>query len=266
MSHFITFEKRDKVFRIHLNNPKGFNSLTIPQFLKVKELIDQADQDNDTLATLITSSGAFFSVGVNIKSISKMTGKTENYYLSEISSKNMLLVDVMLRHKKLLICALNGPVIGLVASLVCLCDLIYAIDMNKVYMSFPFTAIGLTNECGASASLVARIGLSKALEILCLNKKLSCREMFKLGLLNRVFQFQNIDEFNEYIIAKLNGKLRNLDGRALMENKRLVKQDFRSKVEGVVLRESMMGLDKWVANNPQKAFSSFLQSKRESKI
>ncbi len=266
MGRFITYEKREKVFRIHLNNPQGSNSLTIHQFLKLKELIDQADKDDETFVTLITSSGRFFSAGANIKSISKMTGKSEDYYLSEITSKNMLLVNVMIRHKKLLVCALNGPVIGLTASLVCLCDIIYAIDVNKVYMSFPFTAIGLTNECGASASLVARVGLSKALEIICLNKKLSCREMVKLGLVNRAFQFKNIDEFNEYIVAKLNGKLRHLDGKALLENKSLLKQDFRNKVDSVVLQEGMMGLDKWVANSPQNAFSAFLKSRRESKI
>lgn len=262
----ITYTKTESIFRIHLNNAANGNSLTIPEFGYFAELLEKADNDEDTTITLITASGTFFSTGANIKYISKLVDKDKQFYLSEISAKNLYLVHLLLNHHKLLVCALNGPVIGLMASFVCLCDLVYAINIDDIYMSFPFTQIKLTTEGGVSASLTARIGLSKALEVICLSRKLKCKEMLRLGLINKAYFYHNTTTFNDAIVETLTVQLKGLDPGTLIENKKLIKYQFRRNVEAQLVQETMRGLDHWTANDPQKAFAEMIKNHRRSKL
>ncbi|GMG50234.1 unnamed protein product [Ambrosiozyma monospora] len=196
----------------------------------------------------------------------------------------------MCQHKKLLVCALNGPVIGLSASLILLCDLIYARDpillpspkglgkssntnlvnskskQKQPFISLPFNNISLTNEGGVSATLIYRIGLSKAMEVIGLSKKLTLTEMENLGLVNQIFQFENTDKFNAHVIEYLSHALQGLDKDMIFENKMLLRSQFNKLVKNVVLDEGLLGLDRWVGNYPQNAFKEIMSGKRQHKL
>lgn len=66
------------------------------------------------------------------------------------------------RHSKILVAAMNGPVIGLSAALLGYFDFIFSVD--DAYFLTPFSAISLVCEGGSSQSLVQRMGLAKANE------------------------------------------------------------------------------------------------------
>ncbi|ODV84283.1 hypothetical protein CANARDRAFT_201090 [[Candida] arabinofermentans NRRL YB-2248] len=263
----ITYEIKDKLFIITLNNPKALNSLTIPQFTQLADLIVQANNHPTTIITLIQSTGKLFSAGANIKTITTMQSKTSDYYLSNITSKNMYLVHLFTSHRKILAIGLNGPVVGLTASLVVLCDLIYAMN-DKIYMSFPFSNIGLTNECAISASLPKRIGYSKALEHIMFAKAIPCNDLYRLGLINKVFDFTKGQdgEFNKTLQNLLAGELDGLDGDTVLSNRALIKESFNNDIKSQVLDESMKGLADWVANKPQNAFAEIIKGTRKHKL
>lgn len=257
------------IFEIHINNEKALNSFTIPEFVQLAHLFELADNNNETSITLLTSSGNFFSTGANIKYVSKMVHKSKIDYYELITSKNILLVHTILNHKKLIVVALNGPMIGLSAALVCLMDVIYARSPNneneKPYMQFPFASIGLVNECGVSASLPYRLGLSLSLEAVCMGRKITLDEMVNGGLISKTFKADSTDEFNQLTREHVVKLISSLAIDSIIENKKLNRLSFDQLVNKQIVDESMTGLSRWVDERPQSAFA-LMANKNKTKL
>lgn len=258
-----------KVFEIHLDNPNSMNAFTIPEFVEFAEALNEADQNKETCITLLTASGTFFSTGANIKSISKMVNLNRLDYYEQITCKNIYLVHTFINHRKLLITALNGPVVGLTAALVNLTDILWArkvVNETKLNLSpyyyFPFSSIGLVNECGASISLPYRLGLSVSIEAVCLCRKIELDELARLGVVSTMIEDDSSDSFNDKVRQKVQKMSANLDPEAIIGNKSQFKVDFKQLVEKHILNESLEGLQKWVEEKPQNAFKRMVLSKR----
>ncbi|KAG7939177.1 hypothetical protein KL934_000111 [Ogataea polymorpha] len=223
----------NQVFVIVLDDPHTRNALTIAQFVQLAELLELADKHPHTTATLVVGRGPMFSAGANIKTVAQLKNKTSSEILSEIGAKNLYLV--------------------------------YA-QNHKVFMSFPFTNIGLTTECAAAVSLPQRLGLSTALEHVLLAKPLSAAKLHALGLVNRVFDLDDCDEFNEQLTKMLNKELVGLDRESIFVNKRLMRHTFDTQVRAQALQETMSGVADWTANKPQTAFDEIVAGKRRHKL
>lgn len=270
MTETLSYRIDGTIFEIHINNPNALNSFTIPEFVQLAELFDLADRCAETSVTLLTSTGEFFSTGANIKFVSKMVNKTKLEYYEEITSKNILLVDTIVNHTKLIVVALNGPVIGLSAALVCLMDVIYARKPKNPgsvmpYMQFPFASIGLVNECGVSASLPYRLGLTLSLEAVCLARKITLAELENRGLVSSTFSEDSVEEFNHLVRGHVAKLTQTLDHDSIMENKKLVRVAFDNQVNAQITHESMAGLAKWIAEKPQSAFKAMVLKNRHTK-
>lgn len=262
-----------KIFEIHLDNPAAMNAFTIPEFVAFANALNEANDNSETCITLLTSSGTFFSTGANIKSISQMVGLDKMDYYEQITSKNIYLVHSFINHKKLLISALNGPVVGLSAALVNLTDIIWARKVTTPsktnqtpYYYFPFSSIGLVNECGASISLPYRLGLSTAIEAVCLCRRIELDELVRLGVVSNVIEEESTEAFNDKVRAQLAKMSHTLDPEAIVSNKAQFQLDFKAQVEAHIVNESLDGLSKWVQEKPQQAFKRMVLSKRQSKM
>ncbi|CAI8498808.1 unnamed protein product [Pichia kudriavzevii] len=242
-----------QVFNIHIDNPEALNSFTIPQFIELAELFIKA-QEADTSITLLTAKGKFFSTGANIKYVSQIVNKSRLEYYEAITSKNILLVHTILNHSKLIVVALNGPVIGLTAALVCLMDVIYA-KRGDVYMQYPFSSIGLVNECGVSASLPYRIGLTRSLEAVSLARRIELDELIASGFVTKTYDADSVELFNQQVKRDLLKMTENLAQDSISANKEMIKNQFHNQVMKQITDESMSGLQRWVDERPQSAFA-----------
>jgi peroxisomal 3,2-trans-enoyl-CoA isomerase len=97
--------------------------------------------------------------------------------------------EAFYNHPKILVVALNGPVIGLSAALTGWADFIYATP--DTFLLTPFSSLGLVSEGGASIGFVQRMGMSKANEALIMSKRISCEELVHCGYVNKVFGKEN---------------------------------------------------------------------------
>lgn len=99
------------------------------------------------------------------------------------------MTEAFYNHPKILVVALNGPVIGLSAALTGWADFIYATP--DTFLLTPFSSLGLVSEGGASIGFVQRMGMSKANEALIMSKRISCEELVHCGYVNKVFGKEN---------------------------------------------------------------------------
>lgn len=120
----------------------------------------------------------------------------------------------------MIVAVLNGPAIGVAATTLALCDIVYASD--RAYISTPFVPLGLCAE-GTSSYLFPRLlGRSKASELLFLNKRMSAQDAYKSGLVARVISHQDLEQFIDslYVYGTLPINTLKINKKLIMDNLR----------------------------------------------
>lgn len=267
----ILYEVKGKTAVITLNLGKRLNALNGPQYQLLAELVQRADEEEDTVLTLVQSTGRFFSAGANISDLGDAEASevfSYPYWLKNFTGRNVWITDVFMNHKKVLACALNGPVIGLSAALVCLCDLIYVNDEEKFYFLAPFSNLGLVAEGGASATMFMRLGWAKASEALLFSRPIPGTILEKGGFFNKSYKDQNlsVEAFNEQVRKDLEGQFENLYYPSIFDNKQLLKVNRDAQINAASSTESVIGLRRWVAGVPQERFMKLAQKDIKHKM
>lgn len=267
----ITYEVKGKIAIITLNVPDKLNALNGPQYLRLGQLVEEADKEEDTIMTIIQSSGRYFSAGANFKDpgfLNKGKDSEHEYWLQKFVGRNVWITDVFSNHKKILVGAVNGPVVGLSAALLALCDLIYVKDEKDFFMLAPFSNLGLVAEGAASATLFMRLGWSLASEAILLARPISGKDMNKVGFINQTFdgQFKTTEEFNLHIQKMLASQFENLHEDSILKNKQLLKANRDTLVNSANSSEAIKGFGKWIQGTPQAKFAQLAKKSIKHKF
>lgn len=267
----ILYEVRDKFAIITLNLPKGLNALNNDQYLLLGILVERADRDPNTVFTFIRSTGRYFSAGANVKDVNlvieenKSELEDKNYWLSRFTARNAYLTTIFHDHSKVLIAALNGPVVGLSSALVLLCDFVYAIN-DDVFLLTPFANLGLVSEGAAAATLVQRLGLSTANEALLLSRPIGAKKLYERGLINKIYNLKDTSKFNDLVLEEFWSNSKNLEFSSILDIKKLIKANYLQDLQSTNAKEVIGGMQKWVQNIPQKKFKSIAKKQMKHKM
>lgn len=270
----ILYEVKDRVVVITINMPGVLNAMNGNQYVLLGQLVEKADAEPDTVVTIIQSTGRFFSAGANFADKGLSNAKAEDlfshkYWLEHFVSRNAWLTSLFSNHKKVLVAALNGPVIGLSAALVALCDLIYVMNDAKFYLLCPFSNLGLVAEGGASASLWMRLGWSKASEAILFARPIPGPELKSLGFINKSYNehnFKTAEEFNTQIYKDVVHQFKDLHEDSIFKNKQLLKMNRDSLVHSASSHEIIDGFNKWIEGVPQSRFMQLAQKDIKHKM
>ena len=138
-------------------------------------------EDQARVAILTGSAGAF-SAGGDFAWFPTLrdTGKLDHL---RRDAKQLIwdLVDIEIP----IIAAINGPAVGLGASVALLCDVIFIAD--DAIISDPHVRVGLVAGDGGTAIWPLLVGPARAKEYLMTGNPLTAREAERIGLVNRVF-------------------------------------------------------------------------------
>ncbi|CAK9437445.1 uncharacterized protein LODBEIA_P18230 [Lodderomyces beijingensis] len=273
MSDDIIYEVKDKVAVITLNIPKRLNALDGEQYLQLGKYVEQANNEEDTVMTIIQATGKYFSAGANFADKKMMQTDpaelfTHEYWLGRFVARNVWLTNLFNDHKKVLVAAVNGPVIGLSSALLLLCDLIYVNDLSKFYLLAPFANLGLVAEGASSATLLSRLGWSKASEALFLAKPISGQDCWNAGFINKHYdgKHKTVEEFNQAVQNELTDAIENLHEDSILQNKQLLKLSRDQSINNANSQEVMRGLGKWLEGVPQGRFAQLAAREVKHKL
>ncbi|KAG7195921.1 uncharacterized protein KQ657_002307 [Scheffersomyces spartinae] len=271
----ILYEVRGKVAIITLNSPEERNSLSMKQYYLLGKLMEKADKDPNTVVTIFQSTGKYFSTGAstndddfNELGETDPSRQSEDFWMRHFLARNVWLTDIFHNHSKVLVGALNGPVIGLSTGLFSHCDLIYAMDTSKVYLLAPFANLGLVGEGAACATLFLRLGWSKASEALLFSRPIRGPDLKALGFINQSFdgQFNSTEEFNEGIYKQVIEQFDHLYPPSILANKKLLR-DCRDKlINDISVKEAVTGLHRWTNGIPQDRFFQLVTGQIRHKL
>ncbi|KAL2402485.1 hypothetical protein ABEF95_001704 [Exophiala dermatitidis] len=270
----VTLTVQPPVAVIRFNNPKSLNSINGAILHRLAYLLDEVAERPDITVTVLTGTGRFFSSGGDVGLEKPGGGKPEEqesareWLLTNFCMPWLTATRSVFRHPKILVAALNGPVVGAPAGLVAFADFIYA--MPHTYLATPFTSLALGAEGGSSFSLKERLGAAKTNEALLMGKRITCQELVQCGFINKVFKANSEsdnDTFMKQVLSEIHEWLGpHLDPAALLLTKRQLRAEDYERQDAVVVKEVMGALNAFLTGRPQAESKKFMTGQKRHKL
>jgi len=180
------------VARIVLNRPDALNAWTRQLGEDIRSALDQAAEDPDVRAIVLTGAGRAFSSGADLKSGAELGADGKIDVRSRLSAVYNPLILGIRTVPKPVIAQVNGPAVGIGCSLALAADLIIAAE--SAYFLLAFVNIGLGLDGGASQSLPSRVGHARAFEMALLGERIPAAKALEWGMINRVVPEDQLEE------------------------------------------------------------------------
>lgn len=193
----IICEKKKKSLWITLNRPDNLNVLNAQMREELRSVLEDTWDNEEVNIVIITGSGErSFSAGADITDFLKLSSvvmRNHNDYQS--------ILKLIREMPKPVIAVVNGLALGGGCELAMACDIVIAAE-NAVF-SQPEIKIGLMPGGGATQLLPRYIGEKKAKEFIFTGKSISAIEAEKIGLINKVVPFAQLQETTINLVTEL---------------------------------------------------------------
>lgn len=150
-------EQRDGVLLLTLNRPEKKNAFDDPQWDGLRDALRDAREDDDVAVVVVTGAGSDFSAGQDLQAFGgspRDDGSPSGYYGC---------MEALVAFDKPLVAAARGVGVGIGATLLFHCDVVYVGE--SVRLRLPFVRLGLVPEAASSYLLQAMIGTRRAAEL-----------------------------------------------------------------------------------------------------
>ena len=160
----ILYEVEDNVLTLTLNRPDKLNAFTRDMMHELINAFDKADEDDNVRAIIITGAGRGFCAGADLS----VGADTFNADAREDRESGLqrdgggLLTLRIFESKKPVIAAINGPAVGIGATMLLPMDI--RICSTDAKIGFVFSRRGIVPEACSSYFLPKIVGISQALE------------------------------------------------------------------------------------------------------
>jgi enoyl-CoA hydratase/carnithine racemase len=178
----IQTELADGVLQITLDRPDRLNAWTPVMARELMEAFDQSDADDDVHAVIITGAGRGFCAGADLAA----GGETFDYRARGAGDETAARDNGgqftlrVFESKKPVIAAINGPAVGVGATMTLPMDVRLAADDAKI--GFVFARRGIVPEACSSWFLPRVVGISRAMEWVSTGRVFSAQEALEAGL------------------------------------------------------------------------------------
>ena len=179
----ILIERRsDGVTVLTLNRPERLNAVNGAMHSELAQVFIDLQRDGDTRAAVLTGAGRGFCAGGDFGGGSNMTPKSGMTMMQEARR----IVDGLLDLEKPIVAAVNGPAVGLGATIALCCDVVIAARNARI--GDPHVKMGITAGDGGAVIWPLLIGVNRAKELLMTGDLVSGDEAYRLGVVNHVVE------------------------------------------------------------------------------
>lgn len=240
---------QDNITTITMNRPQRKNAFSLQMFNELELALDDAAADNSVF-TVLTGAGDYFTSGNDLNNALQNPSeiKEEKFDLRRFVRK-------FIDFPKPLVAVVNGPAIGIGATILGLMDLVYASD--KASYNTPFIKLGLCPEACSSYTFPKIMGFTKATEVLLFNKILTAQEACDLGLVTEVFPGST---FQQDVRARLKDYA-SLPKNSLAFSKQLIRGLEKEKLYAVCDAECDLLAKMVTSEEAMNAIIQFFQKK-----
>lgn len=195
--------------QLTLNRPEKLNAINTDMYLAMTDAMTQALSDDAVKVVVLAGAGDFFCSGNDIADFIKSDKKATQAIFG--------FLHLIHAYKKPLVAKVNGPAVGIGATLLLHCDLVVAAE--DAYLQFPFTQMGLCPEAGSSYLLPRALGIQRANRYLLSGDRLPIMEAYDYGIISRHCDKSVLDDVMETLLEVVTKP----SLKALMASKALTK-------------------------------------------
>ena len=177
----LSVERLGDVLRVTLANPRNkVNAVDGPMHAELVRIFAELKTEQAARAVVLTGSGRAFSAGGEFGWLSGIGPRD----LDELRREGKQLVWNLLDVELPIVAAVNGPAVGLGATIALLCDTIFIAETATV--ADPHVRIGIVAGDGGAVAWPLAVGPARAKQYLMTGDPLTAAEAERLGLVNVV--------------------------------------------------------------------------------
>jgi len=193
----IRYEVSEQILTITLNRPEQLNAFTVEMAKELIRAFNQASDDDEVSAIVVTGAGKAFCAGMDLSSAGNVFGLNEELQPSLDDMRSRLhdpaieegvrdtggqLTLAIFECKKPVIAAINGAAVGIGATMSCAMDIRLVSETARV--GFVFNKIGITPEAASSWFLPRIVNMGTALEWIYSGDLIGAEELTQKGFAN----------------------------------------------------------------------------------
>ena len=180
----IRYEKEKGIGLITLNRPDKLNAFTGLMGRELIQALDQAEEDDEVRVLIFTGAGRGFCAGADLSAGGGSAFSYRAETIDEFRDGGGILNLRIFEMKKPVIAAINGPAVGVGATMTLPMDIRLAADTAK--MGFVFTRRAIAPDGCCTWFLPRVVGIGQAAEWLISGRVFSAQEALQTGLVHRL--------------------------------------------------------------------------------
>ncbi|GAA0796155.1 enoyl-CoA hydratase-related protein [Marinobacterium sediminicola] len=213
------------ILRLTLNRADKRNAFDRDLYAALTAALNAADGNPEVRVVVLGAEGDCFSAG---NDIADFLAEPEQ---GRRTDPPLRLLRALRACRKPLVAQVNGKAVGIGATLLLHCDLVYASE--QAALVFPFVALGLCPEGGSTQLIPQLAGHVKAFEWLVLGQPCNAQDAAMCGLVNAVLP---VDQLAGQV-DKAAYKLAALDPDAVQQSRRRLQQASGEQLDALMLAE-----------------------------
>jgi enoyl-CoA hydratase/carnithine racemase len=175
----------DRVLTITLNRPDRLNAWTPVMFKELLAAFDRADADDEVRVVVVTGAGRGFCAGADLAAGGETFDYRRRGVTDEVPRDNGGRFTLrVFESQKPVIAAINGPAVGVGATMTLPMDVRLAAEEAKI--GFVFARRGIIPEACSSWFLPRAVGISRAMEWVATGRVFGAQEALEAGLVRSV--------------------------------------------------------------------------------
>jgi 2-(1,2-epoxy-1,2-dihydrophenyl)acetyl-CoA isomerase len=199
-SEFFQVELDEGVARCTMRGP-SMNAMGREMLPLMVEMLDEVLADEAVRVIVIRGDGGNFCTGADLSIMGdKMDPEFLNFHMLRMDEIILRLYE----GAKPVICEVDGWAVGGGFGLAMASDITYATERALFMMSF--VRISIIPDLGCAYLLARRVGLNQAKELALTGRVVDAEEAFRLGMVNKVFPYEDISEEVMKIARKMAGR------------------------------------------------------------
>ncbi|QCI68323.1 enoyl-CoA hydratase/isomerase family protein [Phreatobacter stygius] len=185
----IRIERRGRVLHLTLDRAAALNAVDAVMHEELARVFSDAGNDPGSDIVVLTGAGRAFCAGGDIDWMQDAIDHPENFETTVAEAKRI--VFSLLDCEKPTIAKINGPAVGLGATLALFCDIGFAAE--TAYLADPHVSVGMVAGDGGAVIWPQLVGFARAKEFLFTGDRVTARRAEAIGLINHVATAGELD-------------------------------------------------------------------------
>lgn len=251
---FVEVKIENRIATIALNRPDKRNALNAVVVTELKQALNDCNNDN-VKAIVLKGNGDAFCAGADLAYLKSLQTNTYEENLAD-SQHLKELFDMIYHYPKVVVSMLTGHAIAGGAGLATVCD--FCISVPEAKLGYTEVNIGFVPAI-VSVFLIKKIGETKSRELLLTGKLIDATKAVEIGLINRVYPADQIEEKTYYFVNNL---INRTSGDSIALTKQLIADVQSMDVKDAFNLAAEVNAKARATTDCQKGISGFLNKEK----